>query len=401
MRLGVYSDLVYQRDGETLSNNRAFIRFVTGLAPRVSELVLFGRLNPVPGRGPYVLPRDGVRVVGLPYYKRATRIWPVLRAIYGSARIFAAECKHLDAVWIFGPQPMSMVFAAIARRRGVPLVLGVRHDYPQYIGNRLPSRWWLWAVPVARIMDRAFRRLARTAPTVALGDELARRYSRGAPVMRTGFSLVPRAELRSLHDALAVDWNGDRTVLSVGRLDKEKNPLLLLDVLAGLRAADPSWRMVVAGTGPLRDQMQARIDELGLQDSVTLPGEVPNGPELWSLYRNSQVFLHVSFTEGLPQVLLEAQAAGLPVVGTDVGGVAEALGNGTLGLLIPPADASAAIAAVQRIAHDEELRRTLVSAALEHAAGETLEAQLDRLATFLGTAVSSYQHESPRWPKKS
>jgi len=75
MRLGVYSDLVFQRDGQTLSNNQAFIRYVTSLPPRVSELVLFGRLNPVRGRAPYVLPSDGVRVVGLPHYERVTKIW--------------------------------------------------------------------------------------------------------------------------------------------------------------------------------------------------------------------------------------------------------------------------------------------------------------------------------------
>jgi glycosyltransferase involved in cell wall biosynthesis len=311
--------------------------------------------------------------------------------VRGSARIFAAECEHLDAVWIFGPQPMSMVFAWIARRRKIPLVLGVRHDYPQYIRNRLPSRWWLWAVPVATVMDVAFRRSAKFAPTVALGDALARRYSRGAPVMRTGFSLVPRSELRSLDEALEVQWDGDRVVLSVGRLDREKNPLLLLDILAGLRAGDPAWRMVIAGDGPMREQMQLRIAELGLDDAVTMVGEVSNGPELWQLYRRSQIFLHVSFTEGLPQVLLEAQAAGVPVIGTDVGGVAEALGNGTYGLLIPPADAAAAIEAMQRIAGDADLRRRLVSSALEHASHETLETQLDRLAGFLRAAVLAHR----------
>jgi len=160
---------------------------------------------------------------------------------------------------------MAMVLAWVARQRGVPLVLGVRHDYPQYIRNRLPSRWWLWAVPVAAVMDLAFRRLARIAPTVALGDELARRYSRGAGVLRTGFSLVPRSQLRSLDDALAVGWDGDRVLLSVGRLAREKNPLLLLDVLAGLRTSDPSWRMVVVGDGPMREQMLLRIAQLGLR----------------------------------------------------------------------------------------------------------------------------------------
>jgi glycosyltransferase involved in cell wall biosynthesis len=386
VRLGVYSDMVYRRDAAGVSNNRAFVRFVTSLPPRVDEVVLFGRLDPTPGRDPYALPDEGVRLVALPYYRRATAVLDVVRAVRGSWTAFASELDHLDAVWVFGPQPMSMVFAWIAHRRRTPLILGVRHDYPEYIRNRLPSPRWGWAVPVARAMDGAFRWFARRAPTVALGETLADRYRGGAPVAKTGFSLVPRSEVRTVEAALQRDWSGTRTILTVSRLDKEKNPLLLLDVLAGLRETG-DWRMVVAGDGPLRPQMEQRVAELGLGEHVELPGEVANGPALWQLYRESHLFLHVSFTEGLPQVLLEAQAAGLPIVGTAVGGVPEALGGGATGLLIPPSDARAAIDAVLRIAADEELRRRLVAAAIAHAEQETLEAQLDRLAAFFRDAI--------------
>jgi glycosyltransferase involved in cell wall biosynthesis len=388
MRLGAYSDLVFRRDGDVVSNNRAFVRFVTSLPPRVDEVVLFGRLDPEPGRSQYELPSAGVRLVPLPYYRRATSIGAVLRAVGGSGKAFARELDRLDAVWVFGPQPMAMLFALIARVRGVPLILGVRHDYPEYIRNRLPSRWWSWAVPVAWAMDRVFRLFSRRAPTVALGEAIAARYRGGAPVVKTGFSLVPRDDIRPLEDALARDWGEpELRMLTVSRLDPEKNPLLLLDILAGLRRGEPRWRLTVAGDGPLRGAMEQRAAELGLSDHVELAGEVSNGPELWRLYRESHLFLHVSFTEGLPQVLLEAQAAGLPIVGTDVGGVAEALAEGRTGLLVPPDDAEAAVEAVERIASDPELRRRLVTAALDHAQEETLEAQLDRLAAFFRTAL--------------
>jgi glycosyltransferase involved in cell wall biosynthesis len=381
--------MVYRSDGEVLSNNRAFIRFITSMPPRVDEVVLFGRLDPEPGRSPYVLPAEGVRFVPLPFYRKATSVIEVLRALRGSARAFREELDRLDAVWVFGPQPLAMPFAWIAARHGTPLILGVRHDYPEYIRNRLPSRWWGWAVPVAAAMDLVFRLFARRAPTVALGEEIAARYRGGAPVVKTGFSLVPRSEVRALDVALASDWDApELTMLTVSRLDPEKNPLLLLDVIAALREGDPRWRLVVAGDGPLRRRMQERVAELGLNGHVELLGEVANGPDLWRLYRGSHLFLHVSLTEGLPQVLLEAQAAGLPIVGTAVGGVPEALGGGSTGLLVPPADAQAAVDAVHSVARDAELRRRLVTAALAHAEQETLEAQLDRLAAFFRQATN-------------
>jgi glycosyltransferase involved in cell wall biosynthesis len=102
---------------------------------------------------------------------------------------------------------------------------------------------------------------------------------------------------------------------------------------------------------------------------------------LLDVYRESHVFLHVSLTEGMPQVLLEAFASGLAVVATAVGGVAEAAGEAAL--LIGPDDADAAAKAVLRIAHDPELRRRLVSAGLQKARGQTLEAETARVAAFI------------------
>ena len=388
MRLGVYSDLKYRRDDGGLSTDRAFIRFVTSLPPRVEEVVIFGRLDPEEGRYAYALPTEDVRFVGLPFYPKVTALRGLVSALRRSAAIYRAELDRLDAVWIFGPHPLSDRFARIARRHGTPLVLGVRQDYPSYIANRLPSRLWGWAIPVAHGLERSFRRLGQQAPTVALGAEIAANYSGGAPVLTTGFSLVRRDELVTDEEALAKPWDGPLRVLSVGRLDPEKNPLLLVEIAELLRKRDPRWSLAIAGDGPLHEAIERRIAERGLSDAVELLGYVPNGPELWAEYRRSQAFLHVSLTEGLPQVLFEAQGAGLPVVATDVGGVSAAVGGGESALLVPPEDAAAAAEALMRIAADEPERRRLIAAGLANAREQTIEAQLDRIAEFLRAAVA-------------
>ncbi|MEA2143937.1 MAG: hypothetical protein QOI64_2367 [Solirubrobacteraceae bacterium] len=386
MRLGIYTDMLFRRDGDAISTRRAFVLFIAALPPLVEEVVIFGRLDPAPGRFAYELPSAGVRFVALPHYARGTDIGAVLRALRGSRAVFVDELQRLDAVWVFGPHPLAVLFAAIARHRGTPLFLGVRQDYPQYIAGRLPSRRWAWAVPAARALDGLFRLLARRAPTVTLGQELGARYAGGAPVLVTGFSLVPRAELVDRRLALGRSWERERVVLSVGRLDAEKNPLLLADVIARLREHDPRWRLVVAGDGPLRGALEERLRTLGMADASQLLGEVANGPDLWSLYRASTVFLHVSLTEGLPQVLFEAQAAGLPIVATAVGGVSEALHGGRTGLLVGPRDPGACAVALERLADDPALREQLIDAGLDAVAQDTLEAQLERLATFFAGA---------------
>ena len=382
VRLGVYTDLVYRHDEGGLSTDLSFILFATALARWCDEIVLFGRLDPEPGRSPYAVPSERVRLVPLPHYPSVAAIPALLRAFRRARATFAAELDRLDAVWIFGPHPLALEFARVARKRGTPVFFGIRQELPSYIGNRLPSRWWLWAVPVAHGLELAFRRMARKVPTVVVGERLGEIYRRGGgPVLVTGVSLVEAGDVVSREESVK-DWSGRRTILSVGRLESEKNPLLLPEILAELRAVDPRWQMSVVGLGPMADDVRARAEALGVGEAIDLRGYVAYGRDLFAEYRRAHVFLHVSLTEGLPQVLFEAQAAGLPIVATDVGGVSAALGGGEAGLLVPPNDARAAAAALRRVAEDTELREKLVDAGLEIVSRETLDAQTERIAAW-------------------
>lgn len=130
-----------------------------------------------------------------------------------------------------------------------------------------------------------------------------------------------------------------------------------------------------------RDLAQ-RCAQLGVLEHVDFRGYVPIHDGLLELYRDSHAFLHVSWTEGLPQVLFEAFAAGLPVVATDVGGVAEAVDGSAL--LVPPGEPDAAAASLQRVAEDPALRARLVASGLSVVRQHTTEAECRRLAGFLG-----------------
>lgn len=382
MRLGVYTDLVYRRDDRGLSTDLSFILFATALTKWVDEIVLFGRLDPEPGRSAYDVPTERVRLVPLPHYPSVASLPSMLRALRRARSTFAAELRQLDAVWLFGPHPLALEFARVARRHGTPVFLGIRQDFPTYIANRLPSRWWLWAVPAAHGLEQAFRRMARRVPTVVVGNRLGELYGRGGgPVLVTGVSLIGAGDVVSREEAEKA-WDGPLTILSVGRLESEKNPLLLPEILALLRRHDDRWRLCVVGIGPMAEDVRRRAEELGVADTLDLLGYVTYGQELVAAYRSAHVFLHVSLTEGLPQVLYEAQAAGLPIVATDVGGVRAAMSGGEAGLLIPPDDAEAAAAALLLLAGDPELRARFVDAGLAVAARETLDAQTQRIAGF-------------------
>ena len=176
-------------------------------------------------------------------------------------------------------------------------------------------------------------------------------------------------------------WDGQLTALSVGRLEPEKNPLLLADVLARL---DLRWRLVVCGEGPLAGELERRLHELGVADRAEVRGYVPLDGGLPELYRASHALLHVSWTEGVPQILFESFAAGLPVVATAVGGVADSVGDDAL--LVPPGDPDAAASALERLTADPELRGRLATGGLERVRAHTLEAECERVAAFMSPA---------------
>lgn len=389
MRLAVYTDYTYRRDAEGVSGERAFVRFMTGLRPHVERLVLVGRLDPRPGRSHYPL-GDGVGFVGLPFYSSLTRPGSVLRSLASSAVRFWRVLDDVDTVWLLGPYIHAIGFAALARIRGRTVVLGVRQDFPTYARNRHPRKRWVHVS--ADLMEWTFQTMARRLPVAVVGPDLARRYARTPALLELTVSLVSEAELEDPERALARAAAQSRRVLSVGRLDMEKNPLLLADVIAGLRRVDERWRLDVAGEGPLREQLEERLRDLGVRDAAVLHGYVPIDGGLGDLYREAEVFLHVSFTEGLPQVLFEAFAAGTPIVATDVGGVGDAAGDAAL--LVGPADADAAVSAVLRVSGDFELRRALVRAGAKRVREHTLEAEAAGLACFLEAAAAL--RRSPR-----
>lgn len=385
MRVAVYTDQRYWRAGDgRLHTARAFVAFVGELARNVDELVLLGRLDDEPGPEAEPVPEE-VRFAALPSYGDAADPVALLRALGGSLRRFWRTLDDVDVVWVLGPYPLALALAALARLRRRAVVLGVRQDLPAYIRARRPGRPLAHAAALG--LEKAWRGLARRCRVVVVGPALARNYARAKEVLPIYVSLVRDDDVVAEPRPVTSGSGAPKRLLAVGRLDAEKNPLLLADVLAGLNATGPRWHLDVCGDGPLREALAARLAETGQRAQAALHGHVPAGDELWSLYRDSDALLHVSLTEGFPQVLIEAFAAGLAVVATDVGGVRDGVGDAAE--LIAPADAAAAIAAIERIESQPALRQARVQAGLTLARSHTIGAEAARVARFLEAAAAA------------
>jgi glycosyltransferase involved in cell wall biosynthesis len=379
VKLVVFTDYVYSLRGDFLYGERAFALFLGALTAHVEQLTIVGRLSTEPRAVHYRLPAS-VRFVGLPHYSSLTKPLSVALSLARSLQRFWRALDDAERVWLLGPYPHAIAFAVLALMRRKHLVLGVRQDFPAYVRSRRPTRRWMHRS--ADLLELAWRLLARRAPVVVVGPELERHYRHAPAVLQIAVSLVTSQDVDAGERAATRSYGEELRLLSVGRIDREKNPLLLADVLAQLRSADPRWRLVVCGEGPLSDELVARLQALGLGEHAEVRGYVPIDGGLLDLYRSSHAFLHVSLTEGVPQVLIEAFASGVPVVATAVGGVAEAAGEAAL--LVAPRDASAAAQALTRIAQGPELRTTLIRHGLTFARRHTLDAETARVAAFIG-----------------
>lgn len=384
-RLGIYLDDVYwvfRREGrDRISTDRSFLLFVCEAGEAFESLSVFGRTVPSSEPADYVLP-DDVRLLPLPHYSNLRQVVEVLRATGGTLTGFWRGLADIDRLWVFGPHPFAVLLVGLALLRRKQVVLGVRQDTVRLYQSRLSSRWSP-ALLAARGVEGAYRLFSRRLRTTVQGSELAERYGGKRPGLLTMMESVVRTDDVAA-EPLERDYSGEQVLLTVGRFETEKNPLLLVRALAELERERPGRvRLTWVGRGPLEEDVRALAAELGVAERIEFLSYVAFGPELLALYRGAHAFVHVSFSEGVPKVLLEALACATPIVATDVGGVRVALADGEAGLLVPPDDLEALVAAIRRILDDPELRSRLVSRGLALAHELTLEAQVKQVVRFI------------------
>lgn len=156
---------------------------------------------------------------------------------------------------------------------------------------------------------------------------------------------------------------GVQVVGIVGRLILEKGPYVLLEAAARIVCEIPQTLFVFVGDGPERAELERTAAQLGLSDHVRFAGERSSMPEV---YASFDVFALPSFSEGMPMTVLEAMAAGLPIVATTVGAVPSLLEPAGCGLLCPPGDAAALATALLRILRNGAFAQRLGAAAQQH-----------------------------------
>jgi glycosyltransferase involved in cell wall biosynthesis len=172
-------------------------------------------------------------------------------------------------------------------------------------------------------------------------------------------------------------------LLCVGRLTPAKGQHLLIEALRRIVAAGrDDIELVLAGDGPDADSLRAQSTACGLARLVRFTGAL-NRDEVRDLYARADAFVLPSFAEGIPVVLMEAMASGLPCLTTRIAGIPELIEDGCDGMLVPASDLDALVERILALADDAPLRARLGEAARRRVAAEyDLEQNIGRLATL-------------------
>ncbi len=162
-------------------------------------------------------------------------------------------------------------------------------------------------------------------------------------------------DLRDLCRELQID--NDRIIIgTVGRLVEEKGQRFLIEATKLLVHTFPNLLVIIVGEGPLFEQLNQMINELGLQEQVRLTGLRQDIPRMLALF---DIFVLPSISEGLPMALMEAMASQKPVIATNVGDIFKLIQNGVTGLLITPTNVLELQESITKLIIDREMARRL------------------------------------------
>lgn len=287
-----------------------------------------------------------------------------------------AAMLHLHSA-AFGSFWRKSALCALAAAFRVPYVLHL-HD------GRLPEFYDGACGPLARVWVRAvLRRAARVVVLSARWREIVRAIEPSARVIVIGNPVEVPAALPALRVPAG-------QVLYLGWLMREKGVLDLVQAMPAVLRVAPQARFVFAGAGVAvgeRAAVVALARALGVERALSFPGWV-DGREKRELLRASDVFVLPSYAEALPLGVLEAMAAGTPVLATHVGGIPDVIEHGVSGLLVAPGAPQALAQAIARLLTDDALRARLRENARREVAGRysraAVIAELEALYRSLG-----------------
>ncbi len=310
----------------------------------------------------------GVPVIEIPERQRwDPSVIPELRRIVTDFKPDILESRNVKSHFLIRLAGLHRQFPWVAWNHGYTL-----KDQKDRAYNQL-DRWSLRAAFRVIAVCRPFA--ARLEQRGVSADKIHILHNFVKPYLAPSQDEVDSARQR-------LGLSDDLVIVTVGRMSLEKGHADLLSAIALLKDMPglPRHRFLLVGDGPEEESLRRQAASLGIEDRIIMAGFAKDVAPYYAL---ATIFALPSLSEGSPNVILEAMAAGLPIASTNAGGVPEILEDGVTGLLVPAQNPPALAEALRRLLQSEELRDQLASAAQRQAeTAHTLQAYKRELTKF-------------------
>jgi glycosyltransferase involved in cell wall biosynthesis/predicted metal-dependent phosphoesterase TrpH len=300
--------------------------------------------------------------------------YPEMRLYYPPLLQMLDYCyqQHFTHIHAATPGPIGLAALAIAQILKLPIYGTYHTALPQYVNqltndNAMGDIMWKYSMWYYNQMDAVY------VPSRSTGEELA---SKGIPKAKIRF--YPRGiDIQRFHPSKRNGFFRDRfhitgdavKLLYVGRVSREKNLPHLVDIYRKLIDMEPGFHLVIVGNGPYLTEMQNALEGLPVTFAGFLEGE-----DLAQAYASSDIFIFPSTTDTFGNVVLEAQASGLPVIVTDQGGPKENMVHEETGFVVPAGRPDAFIEALQTLIQNPSLCYEMKNNARKYVEDRSFEA---------------------------
>ena len=390
MTLGILYHMPFWQtaDGALWESEGSFARYVDSLAPYFDKVVLCVPVFDNPPDSGSRVKATNVSLAPLPYFPGPRQFYPMLPSIHGRLRAWIDQC---DVVHLRVPTPAAIFAFRIARAQNKKVFLLVVGDYDAllpHLGYRGIKKALFGAY--VGFEEWALRHMTTRALTFANGAALrAKHEAQGARVIETKTTTLSDSDFAMRTDTCS---GTPIRLLTVSRIDPRKGLRALPALVADLTAAGADVTIDIVGPtigligDSERDAIAADARNAGVGDRVRLPGPIALD-RLMPLYRDYDIFvLPTRPGEGIPRVLLEAMAAGLPIVTTRVSGISSLVRHEENGLLVDEASPLQLTAAVKRLLDTPSLRQRIIAGGYATARAHTLERQAAQLMAAVNDA---------------
>ena len=398
MKLGIVYHMPFWQaaDGSLREVEGSFARYVDSLAPYFDEISLCVPVLDEPRGDGTPVRSANVTLAPLPFFDGPAKFYPKLPIVLPR---LAGWVRTIDVLHCRVPTPAAIFVVALARLSATPAFLLVVGDLRALLATT-PYRGVkraMWRVYV-EFEEWAVQWMADGAVTFANGAALAAKHDRpGRPPIETKTTTIGARDIASRADTCQAR---PIRLLTVSRIDPRKGLRVLPEALRLLDASGIDATLDIVGPAvgrPGQHELSAILEDAkhqGVADHLSVLGPMPL-ERLMPMYQQYDAFVLPTLPgEGIPRVLLEAMASGLPVVTTRVAGIPSLVTHEVNGLLVEAPTAPAVAEALARIVTAAPLRQRLIARGYETARGLTLEAQAARMMD----AVSRHLNVTLRRP---